>query len=51
MKEGNIMKELFQKQLAFRMYTIFYCQFGRDEMKVSFVIERSICTLMLMLVN
>eukprot|EP00804_Cyclotella_cryptica_P019770 CCRYP_009678-RA/>CCRYP_009678-RA protein AED:0.01 eAED:0.01 QI:488/1/1/1/0.5/0.66/3/65/616 len=40
MRKGNIMKELFQGELSFRLYQIFYCQFGRDEMKVSSILER-----------
>jgi hypothetical protein len=32
--KGNIMKMLFE-ELGFKMYQIYYCQFGRDEMKVS----------------
>jgi hypothetical protein len=38
MRKGNIMKELFQGDLSFRLYQIFYCQFGRDEMKVRSVL-------------
>lgn len=29
------MKMLFEDQLGFKTYQIYYCQFGRDEMKVS----------------
>lgn len=39
MRKGNIMKELFQGDLSFSLYEIFYCQFGRDEMKVRLILK------------
>ena len=36
------MKLLFEARLGFKKYEIYYCQFGRDEMKVS---PHTICTL------
>mmetsp|Transcript_32826 Transcript_32826/g.62709 ORF Transcript_32826/g.62709 Transcript_32826/m.62709 type:complete len:430 (-) Transcript_32826:209-1498(-) len=33
MRHGNIMKELFEKELGFKRFTINYCQFGRGDMK------------------
>ena len=33
MQHSNIMKELFESKLDFKKYEIFYCQFGRGDMK------------------